>query len=252
MGWGAKDYLIEVARGGVDGAVPFGSFGERIAGSSEVNRVIWPNGVFTLLPEVGAQLTLSSTSVDDDIDAGTGIRSIHMHYLDADLNEMSEEIDLQGTGAVTTDATDIRFIQCMHIAQAGAGAKAAGIINAKVGAVIYSQIAVGDVRCSSSARMVPKDKRCFIVGLVGGTASGTAAARVTMRLVSNEFGIHKYVDPFILIPYASVGLQDSSETFNLPVPLPFSAGTVIALTATTDKAATISGSWFGWLEDVES
>ncbi len=46
-----------------------------------------------------------------------------------------------------------------------------------------------------------------------------------------------------------ISIQDSSQTYNFPVPLVFNEGTVVAIVATSDKAATITGSWFGWLED---
>ena len=64
------NYGYQVARGNVPGAIPVGAYGYRDAGAGEVNRVIWPNGVFTLPPTSGVQMSIVSTSANDDI---TGI-----------------------------------------------------------------------------------------------------------------------------------------------------------------------------------
>jgi hypothetical protein len=252
MGWGAKDYLIEIARGGVEGARPDGSYGERSALAADAaHRVIWPNGVFAIPSSNGVQMTLVSTDAADDKDAGTNVRSVEIHYLDADLNEGHEEVQLEGLTPVTTIAADIRFIQCMHIQTSGANAVAAGIITAKNSGITYSQIAAADTRCASSARMVPAGKRLFVAGLSAGATSGTASAGVTVRVVASELDNHQYLDPLMLVPFGSVGLQDGSETFILPVPIPFKAGTVVAMTCKVDKDALVSGAWFGWIENAE-
>ena len=61
---------------------------------------------------------------------------------------------------------------------------------------------------------------------------------------------HDYTQDTLLIPLATVGMQDTSQSFILPIPLIISEGTVIAMLCSTDKAAIMTGSWFGWLEDV--
>ena len=252
MPYGAKDYVIEISRGGVANAKPMGSFGERAALAGESNRVIWPNGVFSLPAATGVQMTIVSTSANDDVDAGTGIRTIEMHYLDANLAERHEVIELQGLTSVLTDAIDIRFIQCMHVQTYGAvPATAAGNITAKNAGITYSQISAGDLRCTSSARMVPADRYLFVAGAIGSAVSGTAAAKAQIRIAATELDEHQYLDPFILIPFGTIGVQDLSEAYTFPVPLRFSPGTVVAMTVTTDKDANVSGSWFGWLEEVE-
>jgi hypothetical protein len=246
-----RDVRLMIARGDIAGAKPYGAYGERLAGAGETDRVIWPNGVFTLPDATGVQMTLVSTSADDDKDAGTGARSVEIHYLDDALVEQKETVLLEGTVAVTTVATNIRFINCIHIRTYGTfPAAAAGTITASHGGVTYGQINTGAVRCTSSARMVPAGKRCFVAGAVGGAASGTAAAGVVIRLVASELDTDQFIEPFILFPFGSLAVQDGSDAYTFPLPLAFSAGTVIAMTLTTDKAATVAGSWFGWLEDI--
>jgi len=237
-----------VARDKVPGAEPIGAFGYRTSSSGETNRVVWPNGTFELPPAAGVQMSIVSTSANDDI-AGTHVRKAELHYLDADLNAQTEFIELDGLTPVLTVATDIRFINCLHVHEIGTTAEAAGDITASNGGVTYAQIAQGEVRCTSSARMIPKGKVCYVAGAVGGAVSGTAAASVIIKIVASELDAFQYTDPLILFPYGGVAAQDTSEAYNFPVPLRFSEGTVVALTLSTDKAAIITASWFGWLED---
>jgi len=196
-------------------------------------------------------MSVVSTSANDSA-AGTNVRVIEIHYLDANLVQQSEFLTMNGLTPVLTTATNIRFIECMHIHVAGGAttAFAAGTISASNGGTTYSQIAAGDTRCTSSARMVPAGKKAFVAGASASATSGTSAAKVRVRIVASELDTHQYLDPLILIPFGSIGVQDGSEALDFPLPIPFSAGTVIAMTATTDKDAAVNGDWFGWFEDI--
>lgn len=243
-----SDYMMSVARGRIPNTTPYGSYGKRTSTGAETNRVIWPNGIFTLPPATGVQMSLVSTDAADAA-AGTNIQTIEIHYLDANLIEQSEFVTLQGLTPVLTVATDIRFINCIHVHTFGTSPYAAGNITASNGGVTYSQISTNELRCTSSARMVPSGKVCYVAGAVAGAVSGTASSGVFIQLVASELDVIQYVDPMILFPQSGIGLQDTSTSFNFPVPQKFSAGTVIALQMTTDKTATVGASWFGWLED---
>lgn len=241
--------MVNVARGLVTGAQPYGSYGKRTTSGAETNQILWPNGTFTIPSSSGVQMTLVSTSANDD-ETGTNIREVEIHYLDANLAQQSEIVTLQGLTPVTTTATNIRFINCMHVHTFGTTAYAAGDITASNGGTTYSEISTGELRCSSSARMIPAGKKCYVAGAVAGAVSGTAAAGVVIQLVGSELDSNQYVDPLIMFPHGGIGLQDTTAAFNFPVPFPFSAGSVVALSITTDKAAIVAGSWYGWLESI--
>lgn len=246
-----SSFLRAVARGNVGGAESFGSYGERNASGAENNMAIWPNGPFAIPAASGVQMSFVSTSAND-ANGGTGVRSIHLHYLDSVLNPQQETIVLSGITPVLSVATDIRFIQCIHVATVGSGLVAAGVITASNSGTTYSQVATGEVRCSSAMRMVPAGKRLMICGAWCSAISGTSAARVLVRIVASEIGEHSYLDPLVLIPHASIGVQDGSQAMTFDIPFVFSAGAVVGMTETTDKAATISGGMIGWLEDEAS
>ena len=241
-------YREAVSKGIITGARLESSFGERTTVGAETNFPVWPDGAFTLPAITGVQMSIVSTSAADS-SAGNNIRTLELHYLDANLAEQHETIILNGLTPVLSVATNIRFIQCMHIATYGVSATAAGTITATNTAIVYSQISTGEVRCTSSFRMVPAGKKLFIDSLIGSSVSGTAVARTIIKLVASELDAHQYISPLILIPHASIGVQDTATTLTLHGSPSFSAGSVVGFVHSSDKAAIISASWFGHLEN---
>ena len=239
---------INIARGKMPGAMPFGSFGERTSSGGESDFPVWPDGPIPPILLTGVQMSIQSTSANDSA-AGTHVRVVEIHALVGDaLLPYDEFVTLNGTTPVLTQATNIRWIQCMHIHEVGANVFAAGTISAKHDGNTYSEINVGRNRCASSFRMVPGGKRLYIDGALGSSVASTADTRTRLRLVANEIDTHQYNDPLILIPHAAIGVQNGAIGFNFPPGISFSEGTIVGCTHTTDKAATITCSWFGRLE----
>lgn len=248
-GVNVNDFYTEIARGNVAGAAPFASYGRYAAAGPITNHIIWPDGTFNIPAPAGVQMSISSTSASDGV-GGTGLRTLHLHYLDANLNPQEEIITLNGITPVLTVATDIRFIQCLHTLSAGSLKSAAGVISASNSAIVYAQIETGGRRCASSARMVPKGKKLFVKGAVGGSVSGTAAAGAQIKISSTYFEGHDLTSDLIFQPFGSIGLQDGSNAYTFPIPAgPYPEGSIVAMEVTVDKAAIITGDWFGWLED---
>jgi hypothetical protein len=244
--------MAEVARGNVPGASILGSYGELTTAGAVDHHLIWPNPGspdIPVPPSSGVQMSIVSTSVNDTA-GGTGTRTVHIHYLDGNLDPQNEEITLNGTTPVLTVATDVRFIQCMHMDTYGTLQEAAGTITASNGGITYSLIAQGDRRCSSSARRIPRGKMLYIHALWGGSSSGTAAASSTVRLVITYLEGHDYTEDGIGMPYASISVQDGSEALTLLSLFPVPEGSIVALEVTSDKAATISGGFAGYLENI--
>ena len=251
------DYLrrqpVSVARGDAPaGYEPFASFGERTSTGAETNFPVWPDGVLTFAPQLGVQMSVQSTSANDAA-GGTNIRTVEIHYLDRRLTGQAELVTLNGTTSVLTEATDIRWIQCMHLVTTGATPRAAGNITATYGGGTYSYIPTNGTRCTSAFRMVPRGKYLYIDGAVGASTSTTADTTTTLRLVATEIDNHQFLkNPMRLIPSASIGLQNGSIGFDFPPGIRFGPGTLVGCTHTTNKAATVSCSWFGRLEPIDS
>lgn len=242
------NYPINVSRSVISGARPFYGYGKKTTAGAD-SGVLWPNGAFVFPSSAGVQISIVSTSANDTA-AGTGIRTIEIHYLDANLAEQAETVTMNGLVPVLTVATNIRFIQCMHMVTFGTGLSAAGNITASNAGNTHSYIAAGDSRCTSSVRMVPAGKRLIVHDMYAGSVSGAAAAAAVINAATSYFEGHDYTASNVFIPIATSVYQDSSSGLSVQCPLSFTEGQAFGFTFTVDKAATISGQWFGWLENV--
>ena len=247
MSYTPNENPVNISRGKVAGAEPFSAYGEKTTTGAD-SGVLWPNGAFVFPAAVGVQISVVSTSANDSA-AGTGIRTLDIHYLDANLAPQVETVTMNGVTPVLTVATNIRFVQCMHMATWGAGEAAAGDITASNSGNTHSYITTGGVRCTSSVRMVPAGKRLIVNEMFAGSVSGTAAAAVIVRAATPTFDGHDFTTANVFMPVASGAFQDNSAGLSIKCPLAFTEGQSFGLTFTTNKAATIVGSWFGWLED---
>ena len=243
-----SDYLYDVARGKVSGARPYGAYGEKVSTGAD-SGVLWSNGAYAFPASSGVQMSVVSTSAND-ASSGSGIRTLQIHYLDANLAEQSETVTLNGVTPVNTVATNIRFIQYIHMLTYGSGKCAAGNISISNGGTTYGYVSTGSTRCASSVRMVPAGKRMVVTSFYGGASSGSAAAKVIVHISTPSFEGHSYITDNIFIPIGMATYQDNSNGLTIQCPLTFTEGQVFGMTFTTDKAATITGSWFGWMENV--
>jgi hypothetical protein len=238
-----------ISRGLADGFELINSFGERTSGAAETNYPVWPNGALPAPLINGGQMSVVSSSANDAA-AGTHARTIRIRYLDNLLNPQEEIVTLTGTTPALTVATNIRWIQCLHLETVGANAFTAGTVTVSNGGNVYSQINTGKTRCSSGFRMVPNGKRLYVDGVTASSISGTATVRTQIYLVANEIFGEQYQSPVILFPQDSIGLQDGGIAFEFPYGLSFKSGTLVGFLHTSDKAATVAASWFGRLEPV--
>jgi len=245
----ADAYELEIARGNAKNTELFGAFGEVVLGGPATNQMVWP-GPTARQPysPTGVAVTIQSDSASDTA-AGTGVQQVQCHYIDVNGYEQSVDLEMNGITPVAFPE-NVKFIQCVHANRIGTGLAAAGNITVVSGATVYSYIKAGDTRCTSSARYIPTGKRLIIREMVGGAISGTSAAQVKLALVATQIATHIYTDDtnIIYIRHNQVAMQDTSESLS-NLYFPFDAGVIVAMICSSDKAATITASWGGWLED---
>ena len=94
---------------------------------------VWPLASLITFPAAALQMTVSSTSANDTSN-GTGARSVVVQGLDANYNEVSETVVLNGQTAVTM-ATSMLRINYAYVLTAGSGNSAAGDIYIGTGVV---------------------------------------------------------------------------------------------------------------------
>lgn len=232
------NYWIDVAAGNIPGAAPFSFFGERPSATNDTNgEDVWP-GVATVIPfppDVGEQMTLVSTSVQDDA-VGTGIRTAMLHYLDASGNEQTETIIMDGTTPVDTVATNIRFVQHIHALTVGSNGVAVGTISIyKFGSAstIYSVISAGGNMALTCSRMVPAGKTLYITEW---NASQGKNQTVAIRLRATSDGTTVLPGVFLFKDTRVLQTAPSSGTLNPPLMIPALAVVKVSLWASSNGA----------------
>lgn len=228
-------------------------FGFRLNVSTAVNGDdIWP-GVATTLPippDAGEQMSLKSTSIqDDNTPGGTGVRTLMIHYIDASGNSQTETIALNGTTQVNTISTNIRFVQEIHSITTGTNLLAVGtitIFSTATPANIYSQISPGINQSLNTSRMVPAGKILIITGYYasGGAAAGGKSADLRLRATSHEAlltpRIFHIIDNFLSFN------SQTSRNYTQPIIVP-PLGIVKVTSYATVGGADVQAGWDGVL-----
>ncbi len=244
---------LEVARGRVEGAYPVVIDGHLTTSGAATDVLILDGSTIkdpSVAPSTGLQMSSVSTSAQDG-PGGTGVRSIRLNYLDADLIERDEIVTLNGTTPVLTVATNIRWVGEIHLLTYGSGKAFAGDLTVTNAGTRYKFIPASNRTTRSSAYRVPAGKRLIVHTIYAASTSGTSAARVTVDVVVSRLNSDSFADAGLLISQGSIGLQDGSAILSDGALYAVPAGEIIALRATTDKGATITGGFFGWLEDAD-
>lgn len=172
-------------------------------GVGVVDETLWDNsGTIYVFPSVASTMTVSSTDVDDTL-AGTGCQRARIDGLDANYDQITEEVDLDGQNPVTT--ANIYFRQQgngLECIQAGASNSNEGTIYVGTGAVvggvptnIFNLMAVGQGISKSAFFTVPRRFRGFIID---SSLSVETSKDVRLSLVvTDENGLVKKSDTIL-------------------------------------------------------
>lgn len=200
-------------------------------------ETIWSAGGLYAYPAAATVMKVSSSSADDAA-AGTGARTIQVYGLDANYNEITETVTLNGQTEVNTTNSYLRVFRAFVI-NAGSGGTAAGTIYIGTGTVtlgvpatIYAEIPVGANQTLMAVWTVPANYTAYITrGSLSG-ASNNAAHSLLGKLCFRPLG-------GVMRTAAEVTLNNGFVPFDFEFPL--------ALPEKTDietRAIAISGSNF--------
>jgi len=107
-------------------------------------ETVWSNGGIYVYPTTAARMYVNSTSSNDTA-GGTGVRSIRVFGLDANYNEVSEDLAMTGQSQTLTANTYIRVYRAYALT-AGSLGTAAGTVYIANGAGLSGQsIPTGDI-----------------------------------------------------------------------------------------------------------
>lgn len=170
---------------------------------------VW-QGAATIIP-VPDQTTGSLISIlcanANDTAAGTGVRSVIIHYLDINWLEQTATVATNG-GTVNTGITAM-FINSAHSGSVGSGGWAAGNITVHLtgtAATVYRNILAGTNMDLTCALMVPASCTMLISGWTASASSTANATFVRLRATAH----HNIAFPGIFIFQDSCTLEEGS------------------------------------------
>lgn len=212
-----EPFELQAARGQITGHKTLFKFGA----NSDINgteETIWSQGGLYAYPAAAVQMTVSSSS-NDDAAAGTGARTVFVSGLDANYNEASETITLNGQTAVTTTKSYIRMFRAF-VVTAGSGGTAAGTIYVGVGTVtagvpatIYAAIPLGDNQTTMALWTVPAGYTAYMLGGKFSASSNNASHTALGKFFVRPFG-------GVFRNAADLTLNNGFANYNFALPLP--------------------------------
>lgn len=155
-------------------------FGQCVSIGSGALRDITQLGVnVTPLPTAAVTLEAVSGSANDT-SAGSGARTIDVHGLDANYNEIEETVTLNGTTPVALSRSFLRVF-AVHTRTVGSNGVAVGTVSIQGtgGGTEYNRIAAGGNMSLQCVYTVPAGHAAYITAW---RASATSAAQVVCRL----------------------------------------------------------------------
>lgn len=239
-----EDFTLQLARGqvlnhrhvfkyGYNGSV--GASAETIWTLS--NAYTWPSGAATL--------EVTSTDDTNDNTGGTGALTVTLEGLDANYDEISETVTMDGQTAVTTTNS---FLRChrMYVATSGStntnqgtiyaanssGTHASGVPSDLT--LVYSTIAATEGQTLQAFYTIPAGYTGYVPNVTASSADGTNSSIVTFR-AREQGGAFRTKNKFVTFK--------GTYPLNFPIPQVFAEKTDLEIIATgnaspTDVAAT--------------
>ena len=244
----STDYLYEIAEGNIEGHeawVNFGYSGTVGTGSTD----IWSKtGVYTF-PGTPIQMAVSSSS-DEDAAAGTGVQTVHIHYLDGNFVENVGTVILNGTALVNTAGTNIYRINRVEAAAVGTYGKAVGAISVTgtAGTVFYDNISAGFLQSRNSAYTVPAGKSLYIVsvhGAYGHSSNQPEYGRLLFYATVNHSGVKS---PGRFFGFGESMSDNTTIPIDMVIPFKVPEKCDIKVSCIASAAGIANVAMRGWLE----
>lgn len=182
-------------------------------------ETVWSQGGIYSYPTTAAQLYVSSSS-GDDANGGTGANSVKIIGLDADYNEVEEDITLTGQTQKITQTSWIRVYR-MYITLAGSGGGAAGTIylansGASAGVptgTVYASILLGAGQTEMAVYTVPAGYTLYLDDINFTSAVSQANSYLQVRFLQRDFGTNVFREQTRIV------LQSNTYIFKFEYPL---------------------------------
>lgn len=223
-------YLYDIAEGNVSDHAAWTKIGYNGDVDAGTEDMISQGGQY-VFPAVATKMDIVSSSVEDDPDKGgavpgTGIHTVTLYYLDSSGNEQSEDINLNGTAAVTTSGTIFR-VQNIRAKVVGTNKSAVGNITlSETGGTTYKYgyVAIGQTRQRQCTYTVPTGHALYVTSIgfsIGSATKDKSAVFTTLATYDNKANAVRT----FFFPFSEVIIQDGSYQKELEIPTKLPAGT---------------------------
>lgn len=183
-----EPFDLQVARGQIQGHRNVTVFGfNPDVDTTQVS--VWPLQSLITFPAAALQMTVSSSSTNDTA-AGTGARTVVVEGLDANYNEVTETVTLNGQTAVTMAASLLR-VNYAYVNTAGSGNSAAGniyigtgIVTAGVPATVYDIIKLDYNNTTTGSYTIPAGYTGYVSQGLFSTGQASGSTQVEGRLLT--------------------------------------------------------------------
>lgn len=190
-------YLYDIAKGNIPDHYALHKFGYN-GTVPATEETIWEQSSVYAYLAAATVLKISSSDVDDTA-VGAGAQKVDIYGLDADYNEISEVVILNGRTAVNTARSYLRIFRMM-VKAAGATGSNEGILYAGTGAVAagvpavkYATVPVGHNQSLMALWTVPVHHTAHLVHLFAstGVANKTTEIYLYVRPCGEVFQVKK-------------------------------------------------------------
>lgn len=200
----SEPFELQVARGQIPGHNSIFKFGF----NGDVNdavETVWAEGGLYFYPVGATQMTVSSSSDEDTANEGNGARTVELFGLDANYDEISEIVLLDGTSTVTTTNSYLRINRGI-VRSAGDNEVATGTIYVGTGTVTngvpaakYLSIKPEDGQTLMALWTVPAGYTAYVLqaDITVATIQNNKVANV--RFLARPFGeVFQVKDKFVM------------------------------------------------------
>ena len=212
--------------------------------------------VFPVL--AGADIDVVSGSAADDV-GSTGATSVRVTYLDANSNQATQDVAMNGTGAVEMTEQTISFIQKAEIVDSGTGLAAAGAITIAdvTGGGVHALIDAGSKESGNCTWKVPAGHTGYVHGFwydVDAVAAGAGTAEIALQVAHAESSGVANSETWRTVAKVTVvegdndivaatgGNQNNMGSFSFPGNIPFKvpAKSIVRLAAKAPAAVAVT------------
>ena len=183
-----EPFELQVARGQITGHRSVVVFGYN-PDVDQTRVTVWPYTGILPLPAAALQMKVSSSSANDTAN-GTGARTVFVAGLDANHNEISEIVTLNGQTAVLTTQSFLH-INNAYVATAGSGLSAAGdiyfgdgTVTAGVPATVYDLIKFDYNQRITGSYTIPAGYTAYVSQGLFSAGQPSGSSQVSGRLMS--------------------------------------------------------------------